>query len=149
MRPGSSSEKEEGLRHAALPVLVLALLVAGLATAIAIRIHDRHAAEHSRTAEAVAHRSELVRALETKITAYARGRVARHKLEGPIVRTRCQLFQRTSQSDLSLRRARYSCTAVRFETDLTYGGYLFVGEIDFATGRMRFHRKGIPIWLGI
>ena len=144
----NAADKAHGMRQAALPVLVLALLVAGLAAAVAIRVHDRRAGERAR-ADAIAHRSELVHVLEAKITGYAREQVARHALKGPVIRTRCQLFQRMNQDDLSLRRARYSCTAVTYETDATYNGYLFVGEIEFATGRMRFHRKGIPIWLGI
>ena len=69
--------------------------------------------------------------------------------DGPILHARCEVFQGPNVDDLSLRRARYSCNAVTPQTAESSIGDLFVGEIDFATGRIRFHRRGIPIWLGI
>jgi hypothetical protein len=130
------------------PLVIGAVLAAALGTAVAVRVHDRDQAERARR-HALSHRQDLQRKLESAITAYARRAVAAHKLDGPILHTRCEVFQGTNVDDLSLRRARYSCNAVTLETTLNSIGHLFVGEIDFASGRIRFHRKRIPIWLGI
>jgi hypothetical protein len=130
------------------PLLLGAVLAAALGTAVALRVHDRDRAEHLR-ARALSHRQALRHTLESAITAYARRQVAAHKLDGPILHTRCEVFQGTNLDDLSLRRARYSCNAVTLQTTVNSIGHLFVGEVDFASGRMRFRRKGIPVWLGI
>ena len=126
----------------------MAVIVLGLGAAVAVRVHDRRADERARE-RALAHRHELQRKLETAVTAYARGQVAAHKLKGPILRTHCELYDGTNVRDPSLERARYSCTAIRIEDEVSYLGHLFVGVVDFDTGRIRFHRKGIPIGLGV
>jgi hypothetical protein len=131
------------------PLLLGAVLAAALGIAVALRVHDRDHAERAQEAHLRAHRRDLQRALESAITVYARRQVAAHKLDGPILHTSCQPFQGTNPADLSVRRVRYSCNAVTLQTAQSSIGHLFVGEIDFATGRIRFHRKGIPIWLGI
>jgi hypothetical protein len=142
--PATSAEAQFPLAA----IITLIVVIAGLGTAVAVRVHDRHDAERHRR-QALAHRSALLRQLERQITDYARRQVKANKLGGPIVRTRCQVFQRDNPDDLALRRARYSCTAVTSETDVIYMGHLFVAVIDYTTGHVRFHRKGIPIWLGI
>ena len=146
-----TGDSDESRTAGGLPVAVIAalvVLVGGLGAAVAIRVHDRHQAERDHRQE-LAHRSELLRELQTEITAYARRQVQAHELSGPILHTRCQVFQGDDPSDLAARRARFSCTAVTLETSATYMGHLFVGKIDYPTGRIRFHPKGIPIWLGI
>jgi hypothetical protein len=130
------------------PLLIGAVLAAALGIAVALRVHDRDQADAARR-QALSHRHDLQRRLESAITVYARRQVAAHKLDGPILHTSCQVFQGTNPADLGLRRARYSCNAVTLQTPQSSIGHLFVGEIDFATRRIRFHRKGIPIWLGI
>jgi hypothetical protein len=131
------------------PLLLGAMLAAALGIAVALRVHDRDQAEHAREQRALVHRRDLHHVLESAITVYARRQVAAHKLDGPILHTSCQPFQSTNPAELGLRRARYSCNAVTLQTPQSSIGHLFVGEIDFATGRIRFHRQGIPIWLGI
>ena len=131
------------------PLLLGAILAAALGIAVALRVHDRDQAEQARQQHLLAHRRDLQHTLESAITTYARRQVASHKLDGPILHTRCQVFQGTDLSDRSLRRADYSCNAVTLQTPTSSIGHLFVGEIDFASGRIRFHRRGIPIWLGI
>jgi hypothetical protein len=54
-----------------------------------------------------------------------------------------------NQDDLRVRQGRYSCIAVTFETPATYAGHIFIGVIDYGSGRIRFYRTGIPSWLGI
>jgi hypothetical protein len=131
------------------PLLIGAVLAAALGIAVALRVHDRdHAADTARR-QALSHRHDLQRRLESAITVYARRQVVAHKLDGPILHTSCQAFEGTNPADVGLRRARYSCNAVTLQTAQSSIGHLFVGEIDFATERIRFHRKGIPIWLGI
>jgi hypothetical protein len=130
------------------PLLIGAVLAAAIGAAVALRVHDRDHAENVRR-QALTHRQDLQRKLESAITAYARRQIAAHRLDGPILHTRCKVFQGTNVRDLDLRRARYSCNAVILETSANSIGHLFVGEIDFASGRIRFHRKGIPVWLGV
>jgi hypothetical protein len=122
--------------------LLIALLVAGgLATAVALRIHHRDS-ERS-------HRRALVHVLEGRITAYAREKVATHELDGPILHTRCLPFEDLQQGDLHVHRGRYSCVAITRETQFNYSGHIFIGLIDYGSGRIRFYRTGIPSYLGI
>jgi hypothetical protein len=72
--------------------------------------------------------------LERAITKDARKRY------GHIKRTRCEPYQTD--------RTRYSCTAIRFESALSYTGKVYVAQV-FPDGRFRFHPYGIPIWLGV
>jgi len=74
------------------------------------------------------------RRLEATIT-----RDARHRY-GHVIRTRCAPYQRDS--------TRFSCTAVQFESPLSYTGQVYVAEV-FADGRFRYRPYKIPIWLGI
>jgi hypothetical protein len=123
-------------------MLLIALLVAGgLAAAVALRVHHRDGER--------AHRTVLVHRLEQRITAYAREKVGTHELAGPILHTRCLPFEDLDQDDLRLARGRYSCVAITRETRFNYSGHIFIGLIDYGSGRMRFYRTGIPSYLGI
>jgi hypothetical protein len=128
-------------RGTVLAVLALILPVGGLTTAIALQLHHR-------TSER-AHRRALVKRLESEVTRYAREKVGTHQLSGPILRTRCHPFDVLNQDDLRVTHGRYSCVAVTFETPANYSGHIFIGLIDYDTGRIRFYRTGIPSWLGI
>jgi hypothetical protein len=108
---------------------------------------------HHRDAER-AHRTVLVHRLEQRITAYAREKVGTHELEGPILHTRCKPFEREGgeafdQDNLRFGHGRYSCVAITRETQFNYSGHIFIGLIDYGSGRIRFYRTGIPSYLGI
>jgi hypothetical protein len=123
-------------------MLLIALLVAGgLATAVALRVHHRDS-ERS-------HRRALVHQLERRVTAYAREKVGTHELEGPILHTRCKPFEDLEQDDLRIGHGRYSCVAITRETQFNYSGHIFIGVIDYGSGKIRFYRTGIPSYLGI
>jgi hypothetical protein len=128
-----------GAAAAIVTVLVLFVAVAGVADLL--RPHERTTTR--------ARRAALVQRLESEVTRYARSKVATHELDGPILRTRCLAFEDTDVSDPALRRGRYSCVAITFQTAANYSGHTFIGLVDYASGRIRFYRTGIPIWLGV
>jgi hypothetical protein len=123
-------------------VLLIGLAIAGgLAAAVLFRVHHRDSER--------AHRRALVHRLEAEVTRYAREKVGTHELPGPILRTRCHPFDVLNQDDLRVHRGRYSCVAVTSETQFNYSGHIFIGLIDYDSGRIRFYRTGIPSYLGI
>jgi hypothetical protein len=123
-------------------MLLIALLAAGgLAAAVALRVHHRDSQR--------SHRRELVHVLEQRVTAYAREKVGTHELDGPILHTRCKPFEDLRQDDLNVPRGRYSCVAITRETQFNYSGHIFIGLIDYGSGKIRFYRTGIPSYLGI
>ena len=72
--------------------------------------------------------------LEAAIT-----RDARHRY-GHVIETRCVRYQ----SD----QTRWSCTAVQFESSLSYTGKVYVAKVE-PDGSFRFRPYSIPIWLGV
>jgi hypothetical protein len=72
--------------------------------------------------------------LEAAIT-----RDARHRY-GHVIETRCVPYQ--------VDRTRYSCTAVQFESALSYTGKVYVAKIA-PDGSFKFRPYSIPIWLGV
>ena len=123
-------------------MLLIGLLIAGgLAAAVILRVHHRDSER--------AHRRALVHELESRVTRYARSKVATHELDGPILRTRCLPFDVLDQNDLRVHRGRYSCVAITSENQFNYSGHIFIGLIDYDSGRIRFYRTGIPSYLGI
>jgi hypothetical protein len=123
-------------------MLLIGLAIAiGLGAAVALRVHHRDSEQ--------AHRRALVDQLEARVTAYAREKVGTHELDGPILYTRCLPFEDLRQNDLGVHRGRYSCVAVTRETQFNYSGHIFIGLIDYGSGRIRFYRTGIPSYLGI
>jgi hypothetical protein len=101
--------------------LLVGALALGLAAGLAIGLsHDRP--------------GPVLPRLEAAIT-----RDARHRY-GHVSRTRCAPFQRD--------RTRYSCTAVQFESPLSYTGQVYVAKVE-PDGRFRFRTYKIPIWLGV
>ncbi|HEX8073357.1 MAG TPA: hypothetical protein VF545_00105 [Thermoleophilaceae bacterium] len=118
---------------------VVGALLAGLAVGLAIGLtheSDGRSAGDERRA-----RAAVVRRLERAITADARRRAAAHQIKGPILRTRCEPYQYS--------RVRFSCTAVQFESKLSYTGQVYVAKVSFATGRFSFRPHKIPLYLGI
>jgi hypothetical protein len=101
--------------------LLVGALVLGLAAGLAIGLpQDRPGA--------------VVPRLEAAIT-----KDARHRY-GHVSRTRCERFQRD--------RTRFSCTAIQFESPLSYTGKVYVAEVR-PDGQFRFRPYAIPIWLGV
>jgi hypothetical protein len=101
---------------------LLAALAIGLAAGLAIGV----------TRDS---RGPVMPRLETAIMKDAR---ARYKSR--FIRTRCERFQ--------FDRTKFSCTAVQFESKLSYTGKLYIAQV-FADGRFRYHPYGIPIWKGV
>ena len=101
--------------------LVVGALAAGLAAGLAIGL--------PRDAE-----GPVLPRLEAAITTDARQRY------GHVRRTRCDRSTRDP--------GRYSCTAIQFESRLSYTGKVYVAEVR-PDGRFRFRPYAIPIWLGI
>jgi hypothetical protein len=122
-------------------LLAVIVIAAGLAAAVVLRVHHRD--------DERSHRTALVHRLERDITAYARTKVTTHELDGPILRTRCLPFEDLDQGSLNVHRGRYSCVAITQETASNYSGHIFIGLIDYTTGKIRFYRTGIPSYLGI
>jgi hypothetical protein len=102
--------------------LVVAALAVGLAVGLAIGL----------TRDG---RGPVLPRLEAAISKDARARYHR-----PVIRTRCVRFQ--------YDRTRFSCTAVQFESAVSYTGKVYVAQV-FPDGRFRYRPYGIPIWLGI
>lgn len=65
---------------------------------------------------------------------------ARARYRRPVTRVRCERFQ--------YDRTKFSCTAVQFESKLSYTGKLYIGQV-LADGGYRYHPYGIPIWKGV
>jgi hypothetical protein len=65
---------------------------------------------------------------------------ARARYKRPVVRVRCVRFQ--------YDRTKLSCTAVQFESAVSYTGKLYIAQI-LPDGRFRYHPYGIPIWKGV
>lgn len=126
---------------AAAMLTVLALFVAVGTASDALRPHERTTSP--------ARRAALVQRLEAHITRFARARVAAGALDGPILRTRCLPFEDVDLADPALQRGRYSCVAITFQTAANYSGHTFVGEVDYASGHVRYHQTAIPVWQGI
>ena len=123
-------------------LLLIGFVIAGaLGAAVLLRVHHRDSER--------AHRRALVHELESRVTRYARSKVATHELPGPILHTRCLPFDVLNQNDLRVHRGRYSCVAITNENKFNYSGHTFIGLIDYDSGRIRFYRTGIPSYLGI
>src|SRR4051794_2814828 len=99
--------------------LLVAALALGLAAGLAVGL-TRHG------------RGPVMPRLEAAIAKDARTRYRRR-----VIRTRCSRFQ--------YDRTKFSCTAVQFESAVSYTGKLYIAQV-FADGRFRFHPYGIPIW---
>jgi hypothetical protein len=101
--------------------LLVGALAVGLAAGLAIGLsHDRP--------------GPVVPRLEAAITKDARARY------GHVKRTSCVPYQTDP--------TRFSCTAVQFESALSYTGQVYVAEVR-PDGRFRFRPYKIPIWLGV
>lgn len=101
--------------------LLIGALAAGLAAGLAIGL-PHHA------------RGPVLPRLEAAVT-----RDARHRY-GHVIRTRCVPFEQD--------RTRFSCTAIQFQSALSYTGKVYVAQV-FPDGRFRYRPYSIPIWLGI
>jgi hypothetical protein len=97
----------------------------------------------------LAARAGLMDDLRASVLTDARRRVRRGALEGPILRVQCEPFPRSvaavgADEDLSRRRGRYSCLAVRAEfgrTEESIGGVIghqYRVQVDFERGRYAF-----------
>ncbi|MGH2844751.1 MAG: hypothetical protein ACRDL0_01780 [Thermoleophilaceae bacterium] len=113
------------------------------------RRSDSVAPAGASASERLAARAELMDELYAAVLADARRRVRSGALEGPIRRTECEPFPRTSESagahrSLSQRRGRYSCVAVTSEfgrSAVSIGGvigYPYRVKVDFETGRYAY-----------
>jgi hypothetical protein len=60
---------------------------------------------------------------------------------GPVLRAECAPVRDTPN--------RWSCVAVRWETELGYGGDTYQAARDRRTGRWRISRFEIPLWWGV
>jgi hypothetical protein len=94
-------------------------------------------------------RPKIVSDMSASILTDARGRVAAHRLDGPILRVECEPFPRTvggtpPELDPSVRSGRYSCVAVTAEIARSQGGeagaigHPYRAMVDFRTGRYAF-----------
>lgn len=101
--------------------LIAGMLVLGLVVGLAVGL--------TRDAQ-----GPIVPRLERAITKDARKRFGRVK------RTRCVRYQRDA--------SRFSCTAIQFESALSYTGQVYVAQV-FPDGRFRYRPYKIPIWLGV
>jgi hypothetical protein len=99
--------------------------------------------------ERLAARSEVMDEMSAAVLVDARRRVRQGELDGPIRRVECEPFPRTVEGvgadrDLSRRRGRYSCIAVRSEfgrSEASVGGVIghqYRSLVDFETGRYAF-----------
>jgi hypothetical protein len=101
--------------------LIAGMLVLGLAAGVAIGL--------TRDSQ-----GPIVPRLERAITKDAQKRF------GHVKRTRCERYQ--------VDATRYSCTAIQFESAVSYTGQVYVAQV-FPDGRFRYRPYKIPIWLGI
>jgi hypothetical protein len=104
-----------------MPRLVVGALAAGLVAGLAIGL------PHSG-------RGAILPRLEAAITKDARQRY------GHVLRTECVRFQRDP--------TRFSCTAVQYQSPLSYTGQVYVAEVR-PDGSFRYRPYKIPIWLGV
>ena len=102
--------------------LLVAALAIGLAAGLAIGLTRDPAAP-------------VMPRLEAAIAKDARARYKR-----PVMRVRCSRFQ--------YDRTKFSCTAVHFESALSYSGKLYIAQV-LPDGGFRYHPYGIPIWKGV
>jgi hypothetical protein len=100
---------------------VIGALLLGLVVGLAIGLSHRG-------------RGAVLPRLEAAVT-----KDARHRY-GHVSRTRCVPYEQD--------RTRYSCTAIQFESALSYTGQVYVAQV-FPDGRFRYRPYKIPIWLGI
>ena len=92
------------------------------------RVRAREGTRPEGNLSPVAERRALVRQLERAITRDARARAHRGNLEGPILRTECEInppSQRPLERDLSVRRMEYDCIAIKSRDP---GGRFAVGH---------------------
>jgi hypothetical protein len=93
-------------------------------------------------------RRALVHDLEESITRDARARVRRGNLNGPILRTECEInppSQRPRERDLSVRSMEYDCVAVRTQDP---GGSFVVGHsFDAVVDYRRFRYSWAKVCL--
>ncbi len=61
--------------------------------------------------------------------------------DGPVLRAECRPVRATPN--------RWSCVAVRWETELGYGGDTYQAARHRRTGRWRISRFEIPVWWGV
>ena len=90
--------------------------------------------------DVLAHRERAVSAIEERIAADARARVAAGKMEGPVAGTSCTPFPNTetrasAERDPALRVARYDCVAYKRRVELP--------ELE---GQARTGLLGQPFW---
>jgi hypothetical protein len=79
--------------------------------------------------------------LERQVTETARRDARAGRIEGPIKRSECKPVRATPN--------RWSCVAIRWETELGYGGQTYMAARDRRTGRFRVSRFDIPVWWGV
>ena len=120
-RASDDLQRQPGVRGFGIDHLVIAALAIGLAAGLAIGL----------TRDS---RGPVLPRLEAAIT-----RDARHRY-GHVIETRCVRYQ--------VDRTRYSCTAVQFESPLSYTGKVYVAKVA-PDGSFRFRPYSIPIWLGV
>ena len=101
--------------------LVVGALAVGLAAGLALGL-THHA------------NGPVLPRLEAAVTRDARVRF------GHVKRTRCEPYQTDS--------TRFSCTAIQFESALSYTGQVYIAKIE-PDGGFRFRPYKIPIWLGV
>jgi hypothetical protein len=101
--------------------LVVGALGLGLAAGLAIGLsHDS--------------RGPVVPRIERAVT-----KDARHRF-GHVIRTQCEPYQRDP--------TRYSCTAIQFQSPVSYTGQVYIAKV-YPDGRFKYRPYKIPIWLGI
>ncbi len=92
----------------------------------------------------------LIAALAIGLTRHGKGAVlprleaaitrdARHRY-GHVIETRCVRYQADT--------TRFSCTAVQFESSLSYTGKVYIAKVA-RDGSFKFRPYSIPIWLGV
>ena len=94
-------------------------------------------------------RRELVHEVERAITRDARARARAGRLEGPILRSQCEInppSRRPQERDLSVRRMDYQCLAIK--SDDPQGqfvvGHTFEATVDYERFRFRWERVCYP-----
>jgi hypothetical protein len=80
-------------------------------------------------------------ALERQVTEQARRDVRAGHIKGPVLRSECSPVRATPN--------RWSCVAIRFETELGHGGQTYEAARNRRTGEFRVSRFEIPIWWGV
>jgi hypothetical protein len=119
---------------------------AGQRVDLARRLAAEQRPVHGRSrsvAPTLAARASLMDDVAAAIAADARARVRRGELDGRIRRVECEAFPRTvdgagAEQDLSRRRGRYSCLAIRSEFTGGVIGHTYRVLADFETGRYAY-----------